>query len=156
MSTLFIYNALLNATQIPIQIHNSNCVKHRGTERERECGIQAGSGSRLKLISFETLLLFQAETQYTEQRRGLKGELRASKRRRRSSVRSQKLNDTKQSKTDQQNDQQTLLLVNGAEPKSPEESAPNITTTTRAVTIVNSHKMKIYRVRSVARWGEKG
>lgn len=125
MSTLFIYNALLNATQIPIQIHNSNCVKHRGRERER--GIQEGSGSRLKLISFETLLLFQAETQYTEQGRGLKGELRASKRRRRSSVRSQELNDTKQSKADQQNDQQTLLLlllVNGAEPKSPEESAP--------------------------------
>lgn len=122
MSTLFIYNALLNATQIPIQIHNSNCVKHRG--RERESGIQEGSGSRLKLISFETLLLFQAETQYTEQGRGLKGELRASKRRRRSSVRSQELNDTKQSKADQQNDQQTLLLVNGAEPKSPEESAP--------------------------------
>lgn len=79
--------------------------------------------------------------------------MRASKRRRRSSVRSQELNDTKQSKADQQNDQQTLLLllVNGAEPKSPEESAPNITTTARAVTIVNSHKMKIYRVRSVAR-----
>lgn len=123
MSTLFIYNALLNATQIPIQIHNSNFVRHRG---EKESGIQEGSGSRLKLISFETLLLFQAETQYTEHGRGLKGELRASKRRRRSSVRSQELNDTKQSKADQQNDQQTLLLllVNGAEPKSPEESAP--------------------------------
>lgn len=66
MSTLFIYNALLSdATQIPIQIHNSNCVKHREKERDGEIvGEQKGSGSRLKLISFETLLLFQAETQY--------------------------------------------------------------------------------------------
>lgn len=62
MSTLFIYNALLNATHksldsdTHLKHSKKETARRREKEREREGEVEhAESGSRLKLISYETL-----------------------------------------------------------------------------------------------------